>query len=123
MVRIGGLHQGQQGLAGLLADLRQALHRIAGPQVGLGNEVAQQGFQCDRDLHQASGGGTGSSSSGTLIHLSPSSISITGMSSRMGYFRPQSGSWPTSQASLTSLSIPSLSRTQWGQPRTPTRLS
>jgi hypothetical protein len=53
MVRIWGLHQGQQGLAGLLADFRQALHRVRGPEVVLGDEVAQQGFQCDRDLHQA----------------------------------------------------------------------
>ena len=33
-----------------------------------------------------------------LIHLSPSSISMTGMSSTMGYLRPQS--WQISQASL-----------------------
>jgi len=53
------------------------------------------------------GGGTGSLSSAVLIHLSPSSINITGMSSTMGYFRPQS--WQINQESLCSFSRPSLS--------------
>src|SRR5687768_15843467 len=47
------------------------------------------------------GGGTGSSPSATFVHLSPSSINITGMSSTMGYFRPQS--LQINHASLCSL--------------------
>jgi hypothetical protein len=41
------------------------------------------------------GGGIGKLATAVWIHLSPSSINITGISSLMGYFRPQS--WHTSQ--------------------------
>jgi hypothetical protein len=54
------------------------------------------------------GGGTGKSSTFVPTHRSPSSTSMTGIPSRMGYFRPQSGSWQTSQESFSSASIPSL---------------
>src|SRR5512132_1797094 len=47
------------------------------------------------------GGGTGNSLSATLVHLSPSSINITGISSTMGYLRPQS--LQINHASLCSL--------------------
>jgi hypothetical protein len=58
------------------------------------------------------GGGMGNASWAVLIHLSPSSINITGMSSTIGYFRSQS--LQTSHASLCNISNPSFSRTQLG---------
>src|SRR5258706_5654063 len=59
------------------------------------------------------GGGTGNLSSVVLTHLSPSSINITGISSTIGYLRPQS--LQMNQASLYSFSAPPVVRTQLGQ--------
>src|SRR5437867_1882675 len=59
------------------------------------------------------GGGTGNSPSATFAHLSPSSINITGISSTMGYLRPQS--LQMNHASLCNLSSPPVVRTQLGQ--------
>jgi len=58
------------------------------------------------------GGGMGRSESWVAAHLSPSSISMTGISSTIGYFRLQS--WQINQLSLYSFSIPSFSCTHAG---------
>ncbi len=44
----------------------------------------------DTGPHYFEGGGTGNLSSAVFTHLSPSSISMTGISSTIGYLRPQS---------------------------------
>lgn len=62
--------------------------------------------------HTGLGGGIGRSFSFVFCHLSPSEISITGISSTMGYLRPQSSH--TNQESLTIFRRPSFSRTQIG---------
>src|ERR687891_646254 len=59
------------------------------------------------------GGGTGNSPSATFTHLSPSSINMTGISSTIGYLRPQS--LQMNHASLCNLSSPPVVRTQLGQ--------
>ena len=61
------------------------------------------------------GGGTGKSFSATFTHFSPSSISMTGISSTIGYLRPQS--WQINQLSWYSFNRPSVSRIQFGQRR------
>src|SRR3990172_9201873 len=90
-----GPQGGETGRGGLGTAL------VAGEQLGdrVGG-VAHGG-------RQSPGGGTGRAFSATAIHFVPSSISITGISSRMGYLRRQSGSWHTSQASRTRTSRPS----------------
>jgi hypothetical protein len=67
------------------------------------------------------GGGTGKLSSATPIHLSPSSINMTGISSTIGYLRPQS--LQINQAPLYSLSSPPVVRTQLGQRRISIKVS
>lgn len=66
-------------------------------------------------LYTILGGGTGSWSTAVFTHLSPSSISMTGISSTIGYLRPQS--LQMSHDSLCRSSSPSFSRTQAGQRR------
>jgi len=54
----------------------------------------------------------GKASSFVFCHLSPSGINITGMSSLIGYFRPQSVQ--INHDSLYNFKLPSFSRTQAG---------
>jgi len=87
--------------------LHAALH-LVGPQ---GYEfLIDEGI---RKTRYFAGGGTGNSPSATFVHLSPSSINITGISSTIGYLRPQS--WQINHASLCNFSSPPVVRTQFGQ--------
>lgn len=61
------------------------------------------------------GGGIGKALSAVPTHLSPSSINMIGISSTMGYLRPQS--LQINHASLRKLSSPPVERTQFGHRR------